>query len=66
LIALDVLKPVRIIENNEEAEETILQQGFDRTPEERMTWLLNQIKIMNRLNPSKKKPKGFVLKKTNG
>jgi hypothetical protein len=63
LIALDVLKPVKIIQNNEEAEKMILQQGFDRTPEERIAWLLKQIKIMNRLNSTKKKPKGFELKR---
>jgi hypothetical protein len=66
LIALDVLKPVRIIQNNQEAEKIILEQGFDRTPEERINWLLKQIKIMNQLNPSKRKPKGFVLKKIDG
>lgn len=44
----------------------MLEQGFDRTPEERINWLLKQNKIMNQLNQNKREPKGFVLKKIDG
>ena len=61
-----MLKPVKIIQNNEEAEKIMLQQGFERTPEERINWLFNQIRIMQEMNPTKKTSKGLELKRIDG
>jgi hypothetical protein len=56
-------KPVRIFKSHEESERYMLEQSLNRTPEERILWLLNQIKIMNKFQPNKKQPRGFELKK---
>lgn len=59
-------KPLRIFKSYEESERYIMEQSFNRTPEERILWLLNQIKVMNKFQDNKKEPRGFQLKKRNG
>ena len=66
LIALSMAKEVKFHKNHEEAERYVLEQGFERTPEERILWLLRHIKTMHKFNPVQKEPRGFVLKKKNG
>ncbi|WP_422007147.1 hypothetical protein [Roseivirga pacifica] len=56
-------KKLLIHKSHEEAERYVLEQGFERTPEERILWLLKQIKRMHKYSPVKKQPKGYVLKK---
>ncbi len=56
-------KQLTVHQNHEEAARKVLEEGFCRTPEERMVWLLRQIKQMQKLNPTAKKPRGYVLKK---
>ncbi|WP_420388117.1 hypothetical protein [Roseivirga sp.] len=57
---------MRIHKNHEEAERYVLEQGFKRTPEERILWLLKHIKTMQRFNPIKRKPGGYVLRRKDG
>lgn len=59
-------KPLRIFKSYEESERYMMEQSFNRTPEERILWLLNQIKVMNKFQTNKKEPRGFQLKKKNG
>ena len=63
MIALGMGKSIRIFKSHEESERFMLEQSLNRTPEERILWLLNQIKIMNEFQPNKKEPRGFQLKK---
>ncbi|KYG82430.1 hypothetical protein [Roseivirga echinicomitans] len=56
-------KSIRIFKSHEESERYMLEQSLKRTPEERILWLLNQIKIMNKFQSNKKEPRGFQLKK---
>uniref|UniRef100_UPI0040486171 hypothetical protein n=1 Tax=Roseivirga sp. TaxID=1964215 RepID=UPI0040486171 len=58
-------KPVRIFKSHEESERFMLEQSLNRTPEEQIIWLLNQIKVMNKFHPNKKKSRVFELKKIN-
>ncbi|KYG79402.1 hypothetical protein AWW67_13605 [Roseivirga seohaensis] len=59
-------KSIRIFKSHEESERYMLEQSLNRTPEERILWLLNQVKIMNKFQPNKKEARGFQLKKRNG
>ena len=59
-------KQLKIHKNHEEAAKHLLEEGFRRSPEERIVWLLRQIKQMQKLNPTAKPPRGYVLKKKNG
>lgn len=65
LIAFGMAKPVRIFKSHEESERFMLEQSLNRTPEEQIIWLLNQIKVMNKFHPNKKQFRGFELKKIN-
>ena len=59
-------KQLKVHKNHEAAAQAVLEEGFRRTPEERILWLLKQIKQMQKLNPTAKPPRGYVLKKKNG
>ncbi len=59
-------KEVVFHKNHMEAERHVLEQGFERTPEERILWLLKANKMMQKLSSTKKQPQGYVLKKRNG
>ena len=56
-------KQLKVHQNHEEAARAVLEEGFRRSPEERILWLLRQIKQMQKLNPTAKPPRGYVLKK---
>ena len=66
LIDLRMSKKVIIHKTHEEAAQYVLEQGFKRTPEERIKWLLEMNKRMHRFNPVKKHFKGMVLRLKNG
>ena len=66
LIALSMTNEVRFHKNHEEAERYVLEQGFRRTPEERIVWLLKHLKTMQRFNPKPKELQGFILKRKDG
>lgn len=66
MIALSMAKEMRFHKNHQEAERYVLEQGFKRTHEERILWLLNHMRTMQKLNPTQREMKGFVLKRKNG
>jgi len=56
-------KEVKFHKNHDEAERYVLEQGFERTPKERILWLLKHVKTMHKFNSVQKEPKGLLLKK---
>ncbi len=56
-----MMKKVEVVGDHKEAERRILENSFMRTPEERIAWLMNQIQLMNKLNPLRKKSSGYKL-----
>tara|TARA_B100001971_G_C17948305_1_gene411240 strand:+ start:386 stop:616 length:231 start_codon:yes stop_codon:yes gene_type:complete len=66
LIALSMAKEVRFHKNHEEAERYVLEQGFRRTHEERILWLLKHIRTMQKFNPTKREMSGYILKRKDG
>lgn len=66
MTVLSMAKEMRFHKNHEEAERYVLEQGFKRTHEERILWLLNHMRTMQKFNPTQREMKGFVLKKKNG
>ena len=66
MIDLGMSKTIKIFKDHQEAQRNMLEASFKRTPEERILWLLRQIKVMNRMNPVKKKSEGFILPKKDG
>ena len=59
-------KKITFFKNQEDARQHALEESLKRTPEERILWLLQQIELMNSMNPVKKKPRGFILPKKHG
>ena len=59
-------KKVEVLKSNEEAERRVLEKSFNRSPEERIIWLISQIELMNKMNPLKKKSSGYELKRKHG
>lgn len=66
LIALGMSKEIRFHKNHEDAERYVLEKGFKRSHEERIVWLLNHIRTLQKFNPIKKEMSGYILKKGNG
>ena len=65
-VNLSVSKKITFFKNQEDARQLLLEESLKRTPEERILWLLQQIELMNSMNPVKKKPRGFILPKKHG
>lgn len=59
-------KEVEVLRNHKEAERRVLEKSFNRTPEERIIWLIGQMELMNKMNPLKKKSSGYELKRKHG